>query len=122
MTGRRASASGNCGETASGGERSGNSERRGQPLDADPVDQLRGLGAVDRARTEVLGGLGAAGDAVGEAILDRMARPPRGDEAGQESIAGADAGDGGERLDRRLVVGPGRALAEGEAAADDGQA
>ena len=46
--------------------------------------------------------LGAAGDSVGQAVLDRPLGAARRDEAGQERISRADAGDRGQGLDRGL--------------------
>ena len=83
--------------------------RKLQAFDLDvaqqPVDALR----IDQPGAEVLGRLRAAGDAVGEALLGRAAVVARGDEAGQERVAGADRG---ARLDRP-VPPAGRGTAAG---------
>ena len=53
-----------------------------------------------RPGAEVLGRLGAAGDAEAQALRRRPAGVAGGDVAGQERVAGADRGDGLARLDR----------------------
>ena len=60
----------------------------------------------------MLGRLGAAGDAVGEALLGRAALVAGGDVAGQEGVAGADRGDRLQRLGVDLEQAPLGALAD----------
>ena len=70
---------------------------RGRALHLDLAEQPFDPFRVDQAGPEVLGGLGAAGDAVGEALLGDVPLVAGGDEARQERVARA---DGGARLDR----------------------
>ena len=90
-------------------------------MHGDLAEQALDLVAVDRAGAEVLGRLGPAGDAVGEAVLGRAALVAGGDVAGQEGVAGADRGDRLERLGADLEQAPLGALADrGDAAVGPG--
>src|ERR1700743_1935997 len=66
-------------------------------LDLDLAEQALDAIGLHQPRAQVLRGLRAAGDAVGERVLDRLALIAGGDEAGQERVARADRR---ARLDR----------------------
>ena len=81
-------------------------------MHGDPAEQPLDLVAVDEAGAEVLGRLGPAGDAVGEALLRAAPLVAGGHVAGHEGVAGADRRDRLERLGVDLEQAPLGALAD----------